>query len=902
MGASDSKLVFKKGIFRLSEDKIIPADDPYWASFWELPESTEDIFSLFSPNDIRRTRDTALENLETLILAITSRLFILRHHPSFPDLEFAPERDALNCIRILTRILPYIYEAEQLQGWEDKFFWGVRRKRTRKASLARDVLFDESQEELAKLEAAGEEFEEVKPLAEELIDTLIDMLFFADFTLPRPPNSKNKVTYAIWQSGVGCNTSIGTSKEFESNRTEILRLLLTLASQSMYMSANLLPVQGVKAISYIVTCPDKQVVLSVLCSLLNTTLKYNPASWRVPYNVQVFKDPKQILVTYALQFLLTILLYPIPETDPAHAKKNFFRHFLGRLHRPQDFQFIVDGMTRILNQPLNASTSYIPGNTQSTQKCTSEMIMLFWEITQCNKRFRSFIIDTGRSHDFLVLILFYAIEHKLDATKQGVVRMCVFLLQTLSVEPNFGKNLNKKFENQETLPPTIRLQNFNGSYADFLIHSIYNIITTSQGKLTAIYPALLAVINNIAAYLESLSASASAKLLQLFASMSSPSFLLATDSNHNLLQSLLESMNAIIEHQYIRNPNFVYAVLRNSQRFEALRSFTLESGQEEIERRSRRRKDSIRDPGDLSESRRGSADSLRSPSLSHPRAPGLSDVPEDGTFAIGDDEDEDDDDDGHPTPAESTPTEQPSRASSVSSSVDDAVPIQLRGMSEKARGKMPAGMPSFSRQNSTTSLSSYATGRFSTNGSFEPTSDWIESWLPELPLHTILTLIDQLSTLLAEQRAATDHPSTNLLRNIQSAKIAGIEPSPIRIQYFEWSPLSLGWYESLLWGFVFTSEMQVAKGTVGVWNGTTIKLFRVETVAPTGPSLSSPRGAVDAVGSNIVSRIGNLNLRGVGSGAPQEGGGGERPAERPVLSRTGTGNGESHGLIRSAIV
>jgi hypothetical protein len=32
MGASDSKLVFKQGIFRLSEDKTIPADDPYWAS------------------------------------------------------------------------------------------------------------------------------------------------------------------------------------------------------------------------------------------------------------------------------------------------------------------------------------------------------------------------------------------------------------------------------------------------------------------------------------------------------------------------------------------------------------------------------------------------------------------------------------------------------------------------------------------------------------------------------------------------------------------------------------------------------------------------------------------------------------------------------------------------------
>lgn len=80
--------------------------------------------------------------------------------------------------------------------------------------------------------------------------------------------------------------------------------------------------------------------------------------------------------------------------------------------------------------------------------------------------------------------------------------------------------------------------------------SIYNIITTSQGKLTAIYPALLAVINNIAAYLENISAPTSSKLLQLFASMSSPGFLLSNDSNHDLLQSLLESMNAIIEHQY----------------------------------------------------------------------------------------------------------------------------------------------------------------------------------------------------------------------------------------------------------------------------------------------------------------------------------------------------------------
>lgn len=196
-------------------------------------------------------------------------------------------------------------------------------------------------------------------------------------------------------------------------------------------------------------------------------MKYNPASWRVPYNTLVSKDPKQILVTYSLQFLLITILYPIPDHD-GEPRKNWFRHFLGRLHRPQDFQFIVDGMTRILHQPLQANTSYIPG-TQSSIRFAPEVIMLFWEITQCNKRFRSFIVDTERAHDFVILVLFYALEYKNDASKQGVVRMCAFLLQTLSVEKNFGVNLNKHFEAQETLPPVIRIQGFRGTYADFLI-------------------------------------------------------------------------------------------------------------------------------------------------------------------------------------------------------------------------------------------------------------------------------------------------------------------------------------------------------------------------------------------------------------------------------------------------
>ncbi|KAK1760789.1 high-temperature-induced dauer-formation protein-domain-containing protein [Echria macrotheca] len=870
MGASDSKLVFKKGIFRLSEERHIPADDSYWTSFWELPESSEDIFSLFSPADVRRTRDNALENLETLILAVTSRLFLLRHHPSFPDPELAPEKEVLNCVRILTRVLPFVYETESLQQWEERFFWGQRRKRSRKASIATEVIFDGIHD--VQPREPVEEFEDARPLAEELIDCLVDLLFFSDLTIPKQPNGRPKVSYVIWQSGVGCNTSIPTTKEHEDNRCEILRLLLTLTSQSMYMSPSVLPQKGTRALTYICTCPDKQVVLSVLCSLLNTTLKYNPATWRVPYNTLMFKESKQILVTYALQFLLVTVLYPIPEQPGTPTPKNFYRHFLGRLHRPQDFQFIVDGMTRILNQPLHANASYIPGS-QNSIRFSPEIMMLFWEITQCNKRFRSFIIDTERAHDFVILVLFYALEYKNDASKQGVVRMCAFLLQTLSVEKNFGVNLNKTFEGQETLPPAIRIAGFRGSYADFLIQSIYILITKSQGKLTAIYPALLAVINNISAYLEGLSAATCLKIMQLFNSMSSPSFLLANETNHDLLRSLLEAMNAIIEHQYQKNPEFIFAVVKNRKKFEALRSFTLESGQEEIERRNRRRKEQAASGEALdSVSTRSSVESLRSPTTPLSRTSTLREVPEeDGTFAIGDDED-DSDSEARPTPAASSPSENPSRASSVAGQAEDEVPRQLRGMSEKARGKMPAGARAFSRQNSITSIGSPTTGGQAQFGGFEPSARWIDSWLPELPLHAILAVIQQLTAVMPRQALASDFSTPAVLQRIQEIKLVGVDASPVRVQSFEWSQLALGWYESLLWGFIFASEMQVAKGTLGIWNATAIKLFRVQETAPQGPSLTSPRGAVDAVGSNIMSRIGAINIRGTGPAASSGGG------------------------------
>lgn len=95
--------------------------------------------------------------------------------------------------------------------------------------------------------------------------------------------------------------------------------------------------------------------------------------------------------------------------------------------------------------------------------------MLFWEAIQCNKRFRAFILANHRSLEFLVPIIFYALEYRTDPSKLGVVRMCVFIVQTLSTESAFSTSLNRIFEGQDALPVGSRIQGFNGTYADYLI-------------------------------------------------------------------------------------------------------------------------------------------------------------------------------------------------------------------------------------------------------------------------------------------------------------------------------------------------------------------------------------------------------------------------------------------------
>ena len=51
----------------------------------------------------------------------------------------------------------------------------------------------------------------------------------------------------------------------------------------------------------------------------------------------------------------------------------------------------------------------------------------------------------------------------------GLVRLCVCVLQSFSVEAKFGRALDRVFVDETNLPAVARIPSFSGTYADYLI-------------------------------------------------------------------------------------------------------------------------------------------------------------------------------------------------------------------------------------------------------------------------------------------------------------------------------------------------------------------------------------------------------------------------------------------------
>ncbi|KAI8968903.1 high-temperature-induced dauer-formation protein-domain-containing protein [Mycotypha africana] len=834
MGATDSKLAFKKGVFRLYEERNVPVDaDDYWTLFWTLPESVDDIFTLISASDIRKARDGARENLETLIDKILDQMTQILNSTMTQSINTANatsnNNQLLNCCRLLTRIIPFIFESPECTEWEDQFFWTPRMRDEKSDYIpATDTVDTNNRESQNNSKPQRNQIRVLSSRGEILIKLTLQALFFAGFTLPQSiGTAESNVNYVIWETGVGSSTPIGSSRENDVNRTEVLRLLIVLLSKSMYQTPPQVLVQQDRWLDFMVTKVEKKVVLAFLCSMMNTACKFNPMGWTaVPYNHIVYTDPREQLVAVCLRVLLVVLDYRSsntkyelldnngdgsssgvaaksakgtitdehwsPDTQQGIAmwkqnksqqsielSENAYRYYLSKLHRAQDFQFLIDGIYRILSNPMQTLNSYLPGSSKRVRYHV-EMMMLCWKLLELNNRFRNYLIETERVLDLMVVALYYASENKLDPSQIGLVRMCAFILQELSSNQTFSVKLNEAFIGHASLPTSIRIPNFEGTYADYLILSIFSLIASSRGVLSTLYPSFIKTITNISPYLKNICQLTCSKLISLFNSMSAPGFLLADESNHHLCEYLLETFNNIIHFQSANNVYFIYTILRNQQRFQKLADFTLENALLDIERARLNRLSLQQQPhhqGQLS-----SDDNLSEKQKGKLPECALSRVSSTASVT-----------------SQQQLQEQPSSPTKP----------QLRLMHRQ------------SSVMSVNSITSNAPLPGAKNG-FIPTEEWVRSWHASLPLETITAIIYQFAPRIEEEKLTREQ----IFDMISYAPMSEILPAahPVIIRKFQWIEPLVIWFRSMLWGQTYVAFVSY----YGPWNNTQVRLFHIK--------------------------------------------------------------------------
>lgn len=598
MGNTDTKPSYRQAVLDLlasRSEAIEPDDEEFWSQFWHNNhiESIVDAFTLISGQEIRQLRDECPSNLSTLCYKAVEQLV---HVTDTLCNTTSQQKTVLTCSSLLIRVIPYLFEdCDWRRYFWSQFAWNsdsdciiLHRKKHGKTGNTWPTSNEQSHQQQI-------------PLAHSLLLALADLLFCPDFTVApldskgnkfgapdTPPDDLQSIDSCeyIWEAGVGCSISSPSSANYDLHRTQILRLILTCFSESMYCSAQHVGHQPNKWIEFF-TSNNNRHALPLFTSLLNTVFSYNPNSF-LPFNHLLFYDSKEPLVQVSLQLLIVILDHDFPSNNnPSHQSSqqqqkkcssltdNLFINYISRIHREDDFEFILKGFTRLLNNPLQQS--YLPNSTKKIQ-FHQELLVLFWKICDYNKKFMYYVLKTCDVLKILVPILYHLNDARADRSRVGLVHIGVFIILLLSGERNFGVRLNRPYLASASMDLPI----FSGTHADLLVIVFHKLITTGHQRLQPLFDCLLTILVNVSPYLKTLSMVAAVKILHLLEAFSTPWFLLTNPTNHHLVFFLLEIFNNIIQYQFDGNSNLIYTIIRKRHVFHALTNLPTDYGSIEI--------------------------------------------------------------------------------------------------------------------------------------------------------------------------------------------------------------------------------------------------------------------------------------------------------------------------------
>ncbi|CEF60160.1 Protein HID1 [Strongyloides ratti] len=463
MGNTTSKIDFHTAVTEMISSGNVTSSEKFWNHYSSSPTTIliKDIFINFNGTDIRKLRDESPTNFSVIVCKAIKVITKDTKNISIND-----HKKILNSIHFLTRIIPFMYESDE---WKN-FFWTYE---------------DET-----------ESSQKPKTIASNLVTALSNLLFVIDFTVKKVSdeecnNSGKQVIDTceyIWEAGVGFTNKMGVNGYHDENRVSILRLLLVCFSEFLYLEST--DNNRMRWVTSFTSAENKH-VLPIFTSLLNIICAYDPSGLGVPYNYLLSSDSREPLVSVSLQLLLVSLDNDSSiKDDETGYTDNLFIQYLSRIHREDDFAFMLKGITTLLNNPLQ--TTYLPNSVKKVN-FYQELLVLLWKCCEYNQKFMYYVLKTSDILEILVPILYYINEARTDPTKVSFIHMGIFLILLLSGERNFGVRLNKPYISKLWMD----LPSFNGTHADLLIIVFHKLITAGNHRLQVI---INDVFNNIIQY------------------------------------------------------------------------------------------------------------------------------------------------------------------------------------------------------------------------------------------------------------------------------------------------------------------------------------------------------------------------------------------------------------------
>ncbi|XP_037094303.1 protein HID1-like [Pollicipes pollicipes] len=544
------------------------------------------------------------------------------------------------------------------------------------------------------------------------------------------------------------------------------------------------------------TSSENRHALPLFTSLLNLVCAYDPVGIGLPYNHLLFNDKREALMETALQILIVTLDHDSAagRADDEGSPDNLFINYLSRIHREEDFDFILKGFTRLLNNPL--TQTYLPHSTKKVH-AHQELLVFFWKCCDYNKKLLFFVLKSSEVLQVTVPILYHLNECRADPARVGLMHIGVFILLLLSGERNFGVRLNKPY----TAAVAMDVPVFSGTHGDLLIIVFHKIITTGHQRLQPLFDCLLTILVNVSPYLKTLSMVSATKLLHLLEAFTTPWFLFSAPNNHHLVFFLLEIFNNIIQYQFDGNSNLVYTIIRKRQVFHALANLPTDHG-----------------AIDKSLSKRSKSEPSRQASLDGSRAPPADGLLPDPTLLKAT---------LAATPRIDSMTEKesahPQPANLAELTLNGVAPFRVRQQIPVTRHGLGPGSPLSQRSSATTAAGAAARPPAER---WTPSGQWVNSWKNKLPLQTIMRLLQVLVPQVEKiciDKGLTDE--SEILKFLQHGTLVGLlpVPHPILIRKYQANSGTTLWFRTYMWGVIYLRNVEPP-----IWFDTEVKLFEIQ--------------------------------------------------------------------------